>query len=75
MATGRAGACASNSAGKCARSFLKTASNVYATIREGTGIASVDQLLPNAKKLCTGHQSVYGLISGMAVVAIALLLI
>lgn len=32
--------CASNAAGLCARSFLKTASNVYATIEEGSGVAS-----------------------------------
>lgn len=31
--------CASNSAGLCARSFLKTTSNVYVTIEEGSGIA------------------------------------
>jgi hypothetical protein len=31
--------CASNAAGLCARSFLKTASNVYATIEEGSGVA------------------------------------
>lgn len=30
--------CASNAAGLCARSFLKTASNVYATIEEGSGV-------------------------------------
>lgn len=31
--------CASNSAGLCARSFLKNTSNVYVTIEEGSGVA------------------------------------
>lgn len=37
-----ASTCASNSSGKCARSFLKDTANVYATIEEGTGIADGD---------------------------------
>jgi len=35
---------------------------------------SLDQLIPNAKKYDTGHQAVYGLIGGMAVMAVTLLL-
>lgn len=35
---------------------------------------SLDQLIPNAKKYDTGHQAVYGLIAGMAVMAMTLLL-
>lgn len=35
---------------------------------------SLDQLIPNAKKYDTGHQAVYGLIAGMAVMAVTLLL-
>jgi ZIP family zinc transporter len=36
---------------------------------------SLDQLVPNAKKYSEGHQAVYGLISGIAVMAISLLLL
>lgn len=36
---------------------------------------SLDQLVPHAKRYSEGHQSVYGLISGMAVMAVTLLLI
>ena len=35
---------------------------------------SLDQLVPNAKKYDEGHQAVYGLIAGMAVMALSLLL-
>ncbi len=35
-------ACASNADGYCARSFLKTSSNVYATIEEGVGVSDGD---------------------------------
>jgi ZIP family zinc transporter len=36
---------------------------------------SLDQLIPNAKKYDTGHQAVYGLIAGMAVMAVTLLML
>jgi ZIP family zinc transporter len=36
---------------------------------------SLDQLIPSAKKYDEGHQSVYGLVGGMAVMAITLLLL
>lgn len=36
---------------------------------------SLDQLVPHAKKYSSGHQSVYGLISGMAVMALSLILL
>lgn len=36
---------------------------------------SLDQLIPHAKKYSDGHQSVYGLISGMAVMAVTLFLL
>jgi len=36
---------------------------------------SLDQLVPHAKKYSTGHQSVYGLISGMVIMAITLILL
>jgi len=36
---------------------------------------SLDQLVPHAKKYSTGHQSVYGLISGMLVMAATLILL
>jgi ZIP family zinc transporter len=36
---------------------------------------SLDQLVPHAKKYDEGHQSVYGLISGMAIMAITLILL
>ena len=36
---------------------------------------SLDQLVPHAKKYDEGHESVYGLISGMAVMAVSLLLL
>lgn len=35
---------------------------------------SLDQLIPNAKKYDTGHQAVYGLIAGMAMMAVSLLM-
>jgi zinc transporter, ZIP family len=34
---------------------------------------SLDQLVPHAKKYSTGHQSVYGLIGGMAIMAVTLI--
>jgi zinc transporter, ZIP family len=36
---------------------------------------SLDQLVPHAKKYSSGHQSVYGLISGMVVMAVTLILL
>ncbi|MBD3336726.1 MAG: zinc transporter ZupT [Candidatus Eisenbacteria bacterium] len=36
---------------------------------------SLDTLIPNAKRYAEGHESVYGLIGGMAVMAISLLLL
>ncbi len=36
---------------------------------------SLDQLVPHAKKYSTGHQSIYGLISGMAVMAATLIIL
>lgn len=36
---------------------------------------SLDQLIPHAKKYSSGHQSVYGLIGGMAIMALSLLLL
>lgn len=35
---------------------------------------SLDELLPTAREYCSGHNAVYGLISGMAVMAISLLM-
>ncbi|MFP3982656.1 MAG: zinc transporter ZupT [Desulfurivibrionaceae bacterium] len=35
---------------------------------------SLDELLPTARKYCSGHNAVYGLICGMAVMALSLLL-
>lgn len=34
---------------------------------------SLDELLPTAREYCSGHNSVYGLIAGMAVMAVSLL--
>ena len=36
---------------------------------------SLDQLIPNAKKYDQGHQAVYGLVAGMAIMAVTLLLL
>jgi len=36
---------------------------------------SLDQLIPNAKKYDSGHQAVYGLIAGMAVMAVTILML
>lgn len=36
---------------------------------------SLDQLIPNAKKYDSGHQAVYGLIAGMAVMAVTLVML
>lgn len=48
---------------------------IFAAVAGIMVFISLDQLLPNAKKYSTGHQSVYGLIGGMAVMAASLLLI
>jgi zinc transporter, ZIP family len=48
---------------------------VFAAVAGIMVFISLDQLVPHAKKYSSGHQSVYGLISGMAVMALTLLLI
>jgi ZIP family zinc transporter len=48
---------------------------VFAAVAGIMVFISVDQLVPHAKKYDEGHQSVYGLISGMAVMAVTLLLL
>jgi len=48
---------------------------IFAAVAGIMVFISLDQLVPHAKKYSQGHQSVYGLISGMAVMAITLLLI
>jgi ZIP family zinc transporter len=48
---------------------------VFAAVAGIMVFISLDQLVPNAKRFDEGHQSVYGLISGMAVMAITLLLL
>ena len=59
------------------RPFLSE-SLVGATLAFVAGIMvfiSLDQLIPNAKKFGKGHQAVYGLIGGMAVMAMSLLVL
>jgi ZIP family zinc transporter len=46
---------------------------VFAAVAGIMVFISLDQLIPNAKKYGEGHPSVYGLIAGMAVMAISLL--
>jgi ZIP family zinc transporter len=48
---------------------------IFAAVAGIMVFISLDQLVPNAKRFDEGHQSVYGLISGMAVMAITLLLL
>jgi ZIP family zinc transporter len=46
---------------------------VFAAVAGVMVFISLDQLIPNAKKYGEGHPSVYGLIAGMAVMAVSLL--
>jgi len=46
---------------------------VFAAVAGIMVFISLDQLIPNAKKYGEGHPSVYGLIAGMAIMAISLL--
>jgi ZIP family zinc transporter len=48
---------------------------VFAVVAGIMVFISLDQLIPNAKKYDTGHNAVYGLIAGMAVMALTLLLL
>ena len=48
---------------------------VYAGVAGIMVFISLDQLIPNAKKYSEGHQAVYGLIVGMAVMAVTLMLV
>jgi ZIP family zinc transporter len=48
---------------------------VFAAVAGIMVFISLDQLIPHAKIYDEGHQSVYGLISGMAVMAVSLLLL
>jgi zinc transporter, ZIP family len=48
---------------------------IFAAVAGIMVFISLDQMVPHAKKYSTGHQSVYGLISGMAVMAITLILL
>jgi ZIP family zinc transporter len=48
---------------------------VFAAVAGIMVFISLDQLVPHAKKYDEGHQSVYGLISGMAAMAVTLLLV
>ena len=48
---------------------------IFAAVAGIMVFISLDQLVPHAKKYSTGHQSVYGLISGMAAMALTLILL
>jgi zinc transporter, ZIP family len=48
---------------------------IFAAVAGIMVFISLDQLVPHAKKFSDGHQSIYGLISGMAVMALSLLLL
>ncbi len=48
---------------------------IFAAVAGIMVFISLDQLVPHAKKYDEGHQSVYGLISGMAIMAITLVLL
>jgi ZIP family zinc transporter len=48
---------------------------VFAAVAGIMVFISLDQLIPNAKKYASGHQAVYGLIAGMAIMALTLLLL
>lgn len=47
---------------------------IFAAVAGIMVFISLDQLVPHAKKYSAGHQSVYGLIGGMAVMALTLIL-
>jgi ZIP family zinc transporter len=48
---------------------------IFAAVAGIMVFISLDQLVPHAKKYSSGHQSVYGLISGMAIMALTLILL
>jgi ZIP family zinc transporter len=48
---------------------------VFAAVAGIMVFVSLDQLIPNAKKYGEGHQSVYGLVLGMAIMAVTLVLL
>ena len=48
---------------------------IFAAVAGIMVFISLDQLVPHAKKYSTGHQSIYGLISGMAIMAVTLILL
>ena len=48
---------------------------IFAAVAGIMVFISLDQLIPYAKKYSSGHQSVYGLICGMAIMALSLLLL
>jgi ZIP family zinc transporter len=48
---------------------------IFAAVAGIMVFISLDQLIPNAKKYSEGHQAIYGLILGMAVMALSLLLL
>jgi ZIP family zinc transporter len=48
---------------------------IFAAVAGIMVFISLDQLVPHAKKYSDGHESIYGLISGMAVMAVSLLLL
>lgn len=48
---------------------------IFAAVSGIMVFISLDQLVPHAKKYDTGHQAIYGLISGMAIMAVSLLLL
>jgi len=48
---------------------------IFAAVAGIMVFISLDQLVPHAKKYSQGHESVYGLISGMAVMALTLLIV
>jgi len=59
------------------RSFLNhhLVDLVFAAVAGIMVFISLDQLVPHAKKYSGGHESIYGLISGMAVMALTLILL
>jgi len=48
---------------------------IFAAVAGIMVFISLDQLIPNAKKYSEGHHSIYGLICGMAIMALSLLLL
>jgi len=48
---------------------------IFAAVAGIMVFISLDQLVPHAKKYSSGHQSVYGLIGGMAIMALTLILL